>query len=83
MRSKTLADVRYWDFDGLDGWRYQAVETVNGNLRLWYLMPGETRWEIGHTKLVNGRMGLGAAAELMRRYVLGELSYDEYNGWLP
>jgi hypothetical protein len=46
-------------------------------------MPGETVWEIGHTKLVNGRMGLGAAAELMRLYVSGSMSFAEYNEWLP
>lgn len=79
----TATSPRYAEWCGLDYWRYQAVETPNGNVRLWYLMPGESVWQIGHTIPVNGRMGFGVVAELMRRYTLGELSHAEYNELLP
>lgn len=83
MAKNTPWQPRYAEWNGLDYWKFQAVETLGGNVRLWYLMPGEKVWQIGHTIPVNGRMSFGSVADLMRRYTLGLMSYAEYNELLP
>jgi hypothetical protein len=78
-----MTTPRFWEWNGICDYRYQAVETADGGLRLWFLMPGETVWEIGHTKRVNGRMALSSAADVMQRFTLGIISHADYNEILP
>lgn len=74
-----MGNPRYAGWDGLDYWRYQAVETPGGNVRLWYLTPGETVWQIGHTVQTGDRMSFDEVAALMRLYTVGRVSRAEYN----
>lgn len=64
-------------------YRYQITELDTlGRVQLWYQEPGK-RWELGHGKDVPLESTPQTVADIMRRFILGELSHIEYNAVLP
>ncbi len=75
---------KYWDFDGLDGWRYEVVWTPDDRmLSVFYLQPDSRQWEFGHSKYVMPRTDLEVAVSAMRRFVTGVIDWDTYQRVLP
>ena len=67
---------RYWEWTNR-GYRFQAIQETGNRIRLWYLMPGYSVWEIGHT-IDHGSMPASDAAAIMRRFITGDIDVCEY-----
>lgn len=68
-----------------NGWRYQ-IQHVPGSfrLRVWYLRPDDgDDWQFGHGKEIPRGMSVKVASEVMRRYIVGEIDWQQYNATLP
>jgi hypothetical protein len=54
-----------------------VIKESGNRIRLWFLMPGETMWEIGHT-IDHGSMPARDAAGIMRKFLMGDIDVAEY-----
>jgi hypothetical protein len=67
---------KFWEWSK-QGFRYQAIQESDNRIRLWFLIPGETVWDIGHT-IDHGSMPANDAAAIMRRFIMGDIDVSEY-----
>ncbi len=67
---------KFWEWSK-QGFRYQAIQESDNRIRLWFLMPGESVWEVGHT-IDHGSMPARDAAAIMRRFIMGDIDVSEY-----
>lgn len=67
-----------------NGWRYQiiALPTLH-RMQIWYLIPGQTVWEVGHGKDIPADWSPQNVATAMTSFVTGHLTWEEYNELLP
>lgn len=70
-----------------NGSQYQITEHVSAysdshNIRLWYY-DSTGRWEFGHSKEVPTGMETHKAMTLMRLFIEGYFTHDQYNEALP
>lgn len=64
-------------------YRYQVMELDTlGRVQLW-AQPYGGRWEIGHGKDIPVGWTAERTADVMRQYVLEDISHETYNELLP
>jgi hypothetical protein len=67
-----------------NGVRYQIQHAPGSHrLRVWYQRPDGDEWQSGHGKEIPPGMSVKVAAEVMRRYIVGEIDWRQYNATLP
>jgi hypothetical protein len=65
-------------------YRYQIIELPSlHKLQLWYLAPGRTVWEVGHSKEIPAGHTAKHTAEVMRGWITGVLTAAQYRQLLP
>lgn len=52
-------------------------------LQLWLKTSDASRWEIGHAKNIPEGMTPAQAAEIMRNFLVGDITHETYNELLP
>lgn len=78
----------YFTAEGPSGaWEYQTVELPSlQRVQLWFRMPTSLdtsrNWQIGHGKDIPAGRTAAYVADMMRAYVLGWLTHDEYNDFV-
>lgn len=78
------------DSSGLE-WRYQILP-LESKVRLYYRndecegisLPGDIgKWHFGHVKRIPEGWNIRQTAAVMRRFILGDMTQEEYNTLLP
>lgn len=65
-----------------EGIQYQVIELPTlERAQLWLLERG--RWEVGHSKSIPTGMNLYDVAETMQEFILGDMTFGQYNELLP
>lgn len=64
-------------------YRYQVMHLESlDQVQLWSDFGG-TVWEVGHSKPIPSHLTATEIALIMRDYIHGLMSYDEYNAAIP
>jgi hypothetical protein len=76
--------MRHYSMFDHEGIQYQVIELPTLNrVQLWLLERGAHRWEVGHGKDIPTDMDFHDVADTMREFILGDMTYSQYNELLP
>lgn len=65
------------------GMTFQCLHLTSlDKVQLWFRWRSRD-WQCGHAKPIPEGMDAASVANLMRQFIVGEISHDEYNRLLP